>query len=82
MSDAMVTLVCGPTGAGKTIWAIEHVARCGSLRFSIDEWMAELFAADRGEPQLAWMLERIARCETVIWSLCTQALRRGVDVVR
>ncbi|MBL4682951.1 MAG: GNAT family N-acetyltransferase [Nannocystaceae bacterium] len=81
MSDAMVTLVCGPTGAGKTTWAIEHAARCGGLRFSIDEWMAELFAADRGEPQLAWMLERIARCETVIWSLCTQALGRGVDVV-
>ena len=47
-----VHLVFGPQGAGKTTHARALAARIGGVRFSIDEWMAQLFAPDW--PLLSW----------------------------
>jgi predicted kinase len=77
-----VHLICGSTGAGKTTYAKALADRVRGVRFSIDEWMANLFLADRPEPLiLAWAVERTARCEKQMWSAADQLLARGTDVV-
>ena len=77
-----VHLICGPTGAGKTTYAIALAERARAVRFSIDEWMATLFVADRPEPPaVAWATERIQRCERQIWAIGQQLIARNVDVV-
>jgi predicted kinase len=79
---ATVHLICGSTGAGKTTYAIALADRVKGVRFSLDEWMANLFLADRPEQlSLAWAVERTARCEMQIWAVADQLLARGIDVV-
>ena len=74
--------ICGSTGAGKTTYAVALAKRTKAVRFTIDEWMANLFVVDRpGTPSLEWALERTARCEAQMWALTEQLLARGVDVV-
>jgi predicted kinase len=77
-----VHLICGPTGAGKTTYAMALADRVRGVRFSVDEWMANLFQANR-RPQLstAWVVERTVRCELQIWAIADQLLKRGIDVV-
>jgi len=43
MTDHLIHLVCGSTGAGKTTYARALSERIGAVRFSIDEWMTALF---------------------------------------
>lgn len=79
---AVVHFICGPTGAGKTTYAIALAERAKAVRFTIDEWMANLFVADRPPTaSLEWALERTARCEAQMWSIADTLLARGVDVV-
>ena len=74
--------VCGSTGAGKTTYAIALARRAKAVRFSIDEWMASLFVADRPvPPSLEWMLDRTARCEAAMWTMADDLVARGLDVV-
>jgi predicted kinase len=48
----------------------------------MDEWMTNLFFADRPDPHGPdWYLERTARCEVQMWALADDALERGLDVV-
>ncbi len=78
-----VHLVCGSTGAGKTTYAAALAKMTGAVRFSIDEWMLNLFMADR-PPQassLEWALARIERCETQMWALANQLIAHDIDVV-
>jgi ribonuclease HI len=79
--DAIVILVCGSTGAGKTTYAQKLARDRGGVRFSIDEWMQTLFMADQTEIELEWMLERIERCERGIWSICSQLIALETVVV-
>jgi predicted kinase len=77
-----VHLICGSTGAGKTTYAAALSERIRGVRFSIDDWMANLFLADRPDPSsLDWALQRIDRCERQIWTIAEQLLVRSVDVV-
>lgn len=77
-----VHLVCGPTGAGKTTFARKLATECEALRFSIDEWMATLFAADAPAPlTFEWAIERVGRCEEMIWQTGLAALAAGRDIV-
>jgi predicted kinase len=77
-----VHLVCGSTGAGKTTYANVLADRVKGVRLSTDEWMMNLFLADRPEPiSLAWAIERTARCELQMWAIADQLLARRIDVV-
>ena len=75
-------LVCGSTGAGKTTYAIGLAERIGGVRFSIDDWMGDLFWMDSPQPmQFAWNIERIGRCETRIFALARALFARGVPAI-
>jgi predicted kinase len=79
---SIVHLVCGSTGAGKTTYAKALADRVRGVRFSIDEWMADLFLPDRpAQLSTSWASERAGRCEAQMWSVADQLLARGVDVV-
>lgn len=79
---ATVTLITGPTGAGKTTHARKLCDQTGALRFSIDEWMAALFGADTpGTLTFDWAIERVGRCEVQIQAVGSQLLGAGMDVV-
>lgn len=82
MTEHLVHLVCGSTGAGKTTYARELCARIGGVRFSIDEWMSTLFWMDSPKPlDAAWSVERVDRCLSQIWALAEQVAARGVPCV-
>ena len=77
-----VHLVFGPQGAGKTTQARALAARFGGVRFSIDEWMADLFLPDLPPTMdLAWIMARVERCERRIWSTAMDIAAAGRDVV-
>jgi predicted kinase len=79
---ATVHFVCGSTGAGKTTYAVALARRAKAVRFTIDEWMGNLFVADRpATPNLEWALQRTARCEAQMWALADDLVARGIDVV-
>ncbi|MGH7270988.1 MAG: AAA family ATPase [Polyangiaceae bacterium] len=74
--------VCGPIGAGKTTYAIALANRVKAVRLSADEWMGNLFAADRPVTEApAWVIERALRCEGQMWALAEQLVLRGIHVV-
>jgi predicted kinase len=77
-----VHLICGAVGAGKTTYAIALATRASAVRLSMDDWMRNLFLADRPNPHgVEWFLERTARCEVQMWDLAESIIERGVDVV-
>jgi predicted kinase len=82
MPQPLVHLVCGSTGAGKSTYALALAQRIGAVRFSIDEWMADLFWPDAPQPiEAGWALERIERCYRRIWATATSVAERGVPCV-
>ena len=77
-----VHLICGPLGAGKTTLARRIASDRGALRFSLDEWVMQLFGSEAPQPMLfEWWAERCQRCRERIWSLCEDLLAREQDVV-
>ena len=75
-------LVYGPVAAGKSTYARKLSAEVNAIRFAIDEWMHALFEADRPDKlDMAWIVPRVGRCRTMIWSMCSQVLASGRDVV-
>jgi len=75
-------LVAGATGAGKTTFARELAERVGGVRFSIDEWMSNLYWMDSPEKKdFAWAMERIGRCEAQMAATAEALARVGVDSV-
>jgi len=74
-------LVCGPTGAGKTTYAIAVSEEVKAIRFSIDPWMQTLFASDMTSIDYEWMMERVQRCYEQIWSVGEQILKIDGNVV-
>ena len=47
---AVIHMICGPVGVGKTTYAIELAEKLGAVRFSIDDWISELFFPDKPDP--------------------------------
>ncbi|WP_322087388.1 ATP-binding protein [Burkholderia sp. BCC1999] len=77
-----VHIVFGPQGAGKSTYARTLAASSGATRFSIDEWMAQLYGPDLPEPlQLSWLMERVQRCESQIWRTAEQIAKNGGNVI-
>ncbi|MDP9148445.1 MAG: ATP-binding protein [Myxococcota bacterium] len=79
---ATVHLICGSIGAGKTTYATALSDRTRAVRFSIDEWMGNLFLADRPrQVDVTWALERTARCEHQMWAVADRVLSLQLDAV-
>jgi predicted kinase len=54
----------------------------GTLRFSLDEWVMQLFGTEAPHPMVfEWWVERCSRCSKRIWSVCRDVLGQGFDVV-
>lgn len=82
MSLATVHLVFGPQGAGKTTYSRQLAEASNATRFSIDEWMGELYSPDLPQPiDFRWVMERVQRCERRIWATASEVARRGSNVV-
>lgn len=81
-NPATIHLVFGPQGAGKSTYSLELAQRIGGIRFSIDDWMGELYGPDLPKPlNVAWIMERVARCERRIWTTASAVARGGGSVV-
>jgi len=79
---ATLHVLFGPSGAGKTTYALSLCRKERAAPFIMDEWMARLFGPDMPDPlQLDWMMERVARCEAQIWSAAAGVLAAGTSVV-
>jgi predicted kinase len=82
MTDPLIHLICGATGAGKSTYARELAERIGAVRFSIDEWMTKLFWMDTPKPlDPTWSMERVERCLAQIWAVASSVAERGVPCV-
>ncbi len=78
---ARLILICGPTGAGKTTYALSLSREIGAVRFSIDSWMQTLFAKDMTSLDYSWMIDRVNRCYEQIWQVSEQVLSLDGNVV-
>ena len=79
---ALVHLVTGQTGAGKTTYAQQLAEQQNGVRFSIDEWMTSLFWMDSPDGiTFSWAMTRIARCEEMIRQQAQTFLRHNIAVV-
>jgi len=77
-----VHMICGTLGAGKTTLARQLARETGSVRFSLDEWIMQLFGSEAPEPmQYPWWVEHAQRCHSQIWALCVQLLSHNRDVI-
>ena len=77
-----VHLIIGPQGAGKSTYARRLADETGGVRFSIDDWMHQLYGPDLPKPlDFAWMMERVRRCEQRICTTAFECAATGVDVV-
>jgi len=77
-----IHLICGPVGVGKTTYATKLAAEIGAVRFSIDDWISELFFPDRPIPlTYDWAVEQAKRCEARIMAVSLDILALGTDVV-
>ncbi len=75
-------MICGPIGAGKTTLARRLAEEHRALRFSLDEWVTQLFGSEAPNPMVfEWWAERCKRCSDRIWSMCQELLVKNVDVV-
>jgi predicted kinase len=77
-----IHLILGPQGAGKSTYARRLAGQENATRFSIDEWMQQLFGPDAPNPlSLPWVMERVQRCEAQIWNTASQICQNGGSVV-
>ena len=77
-----IHLIFGPQGAGKSTYARELASRIEGVRFSIDEWMGQLYGPDLPKRMnFAWIMERVKRCELRIWATASAMARTGGSVV-
>ena len=79
---AILNVIFGPCGAGKTTYAHAFARREKAVAFILDDWMARLFGPDMPEPlQYDWMIERVGRCEAQIWATAAGVLAAGRSVI-
>ena len=79
---AIIHMICGPVSAGKSTYAIQLAKELGAVRFSIDDWISNLFFADKPEPlTYEWAVARGRRCEEQILEVSQSMLALGTDVI-
>jgi predicted kinase len=79
---AVLHVIFGPSGAGKTTYAHAFARREKAVAFILDDWMGSLFGPDMPTPlEYEWMIERVQRCETQIWSTVAGVLATGTAVI-
>ena len=71
-------LLCGMTGSGKTTLARALEAEVAIVRFTVDEWMIELFGHHMSRELLD---ARLATLRGLIWSTAERLLALGMHVV-
>jgi predicted kinase len=82
MPPPTIHIVFGTQGAGKTTYSRQLAEKVNGTRFSIDDWMGELFGPDLPKSMsLAWIMERVQRCERRIWSTASEVVERGGSAV-
>ena len=72
---AVMVLIVGLPGAGKTSWARRLEAERGALRLTPDEWMDSLFGINDVDGR-RWVLE-----SEMLWGVAARVLTLGVDVI-
>jgi predicted kinase len=75
---ATVHLLAGLNGAGKSTHARRLERSCPAVRFTLDEWMLNLYHLRYDDPQYPELAER---CKDLIWEVAQQVLSTGTDVV-
>ena len=81
ITTPIIHLIFGPQGAGKTTYLRQLADWSACTRFSIDDWMSELFSPDITRPlSFPWVIERVARCEKRIWAVACDVARQGGNV--
>ncbi len=79
---AIIHMISGPVGVGKTTYSIKLATKLNAVRFSIDDWLTPLFFADNPEPvSYEWAVERAIRCEKRIAGVSFDVLKTGADVI-
>ena len=79
---AVVHLIFGPQGAGKSTYAQSLAEKESGTRFSIDEWMVQLYGPDVPKPlDFDWIMARVKRCEAQIWFTARDVARNGGSVI-
>ncbi len=82
ISKGNVHLVFGPQGAGKSTYSRKLARLNNGTRFSIDDWMIQLYGPDLPEPlNLNWIMTRVKRCEQQIWSTAKEVALNGGNIV-
>ncbi len=75
--NPMLHLICGLPGTGKTLLAKSISASTGSIRFSPDEWIKEIWA-DKAESEGNRYREKI---EQLQWKMAKQLLQKSTSVI-
>jgi predicted kinase len=72
---AVMVLIVGLPGAGKTSWARRREEERKAIRLTPDEWMDALFNTSEVDGR-RWVLE-----SEMLWGVAARALELGVDVI-
>lgn len=75
---AIVHMIHGFVGAGKTTYARQLESETAALRLSHDEWMSRLYGDDPPADQFADLYGRVAEQIAQVWSEC---VKRDVSVI-
>lgn len=79
---AEIHIVFGPQGAGKSTYSRTLSTSLAATRFSIDEWMGQLYGPDLPKPlNFRWIMERVKRCEKQIWLTAQEIAKNQGNVV-
>ena len=80
--SAHVHMITGLTGAGKSTYAERLRRDLAGVRFSIDDWNANLFFMDRAPTSdFDWFYERVQRCCRQMRETAEQVLETPAPVV-